>query len=237
MSKIFKSNGVVFRTLKYSETSLILDIYTEVHGLSSYIVSGVRKTKSRKANIYHPMNILDLVAYNPSESLSRIKEARYAVTYQMLDRDVIRASLGTYFIDLLRSSIKEKERNPELYAYIISQLLDLDNPESSLRNLPIKMAIELSSYLGFQLDPNYSSDEPYFDLRAGQFVAKDVSHKHVLNLETSIAIYQLVHSRYTYALDRQMRNEVLDAMMMYYKIHIEGFTELRSLPILRTLLS
>jgi len=237
MTKTFKSNGIVFKSLKYSESSLILDIYTEEHGLGSYIVSGVRKSKSRKANIYHPMNILDLVAYNPSNSLSRIKEAKYAVTYNMLDRDVIRASLGTYFIDLLRSSIKEKEQNKDLYRYIVNQLLDLDNPVYSLRNLPIKMAVDLASYLGFQLDPNFSEAEPYFDLRAGHFVAKDISHKHVLDEDTSMAFYQLLSSSFNHTVDRLTRNEVLDAMMIYYKIHIEGFTELRSLPILRTLLS
>lgn len=237
MSKTFKSNGIVFKSLKYSETSLILDIYTQVHGLGSYIVSGVRKTKSRKANIYHPMNILDIVAYNPSESLSRIKEAQYAVTYQMLDRDVIRASLGTYFIDLLRSSIKEKEPNKELFSYIVSQLLDLDNREYNVRNAPIKMAVELASYLGFQMDSNYSEDAAYFDLRAGYFVAKDVSHKYVLDKETSQALHQLFYSSFSCQLSRQLRHEVLDALMIYYKIHIEGFHELRSLPILRTLLS
>jgi DNA repair protein RecO (recombination protein O) len=35
VSMIISSRGIVFRTLKYGETSLILDIYTEALGLRS----------------------------------------------------------------------------------------------------------------------------------------------------------------------------------------------------------
>jgi len=155
MSKTFKSEGVVLRSLKYSETSLILDIYTRMHGMGSYIVSGVRKSKSKSANVYHPMNIIDLVAYHPGESLSRIKEASYAYKYQQLDVDVFRSSIGTFFVDLLKNSIKEREANEGLYSYIRSTLVELDHIQQ-LGLLPIRYALDLAVHLGFQLADNYS---------------------------------------------------------------------------------
>jgi len=208
MSKTFKTEGVVLRSLKYSETSLILDIYTFNHGLGSYIVSGVRKAKSKSANVYHPMNIIELVAYHPGESLSRIKEASYAYKFQKLDVDVFKSCLGTFFVDLLRNSIKEKEANQELYAYI-----------------------------GFQLASDFSAERPYFDLLAGEFTDNDVRHSYILNAAVSEALYHAIVQTPGMKLNKDDRRLVLDALMKYYRLHIEEFKELRSLPVLRAILS
>ena len=39
---IIKTRGIILRTVKYSETSVIADIFTEGAGLRSYIISGMR---------------------------------------------------------------------------------------------------------------------------------------------------------------------------------------------------
>lgn len=215
---------------------MILDIYTQEHGLGSYIVSGVRKAKSKTSNVYNPMNIIDLVAYLPGESLARIKEASYAHTYQKLDREVIRAAIGTYFIDLLRSSIKEKEPNDSLYAYITGTLRQLDHT-SALGNLPIRYAVELAYHLGFQIIDNYSDEAQYFDLQVGSFIDNDIRHNYILNDAISASLHTVMQDPAGANLDKLSRRLLLDALMDYYRLHIEDFKPLRSLPVLRTLLS
>lgn len=213
-----------------------MDVYTQAQGLGSYIVSGVRKAKSKTANVYNPMNIIDMVAYQPGESLARIKEASYAHTYQKLDREVIRAAIGTFFIDLLRSSIKEKESNEDLYKYITSTLKQLDETRS-LANLPIRYAIELAYHLGFQIVDNYSEENRYFDLQVGSFIDNDIRHKYILNDAISSSLHTIMQDPAGAALDKLSRKLLLDALMDYYRLHIEDFKPLRSLPVLRTLLS
>lgn len=236
MSKTYKTEGIVFRSLKYSETSLILDIYTQEKGLGSYIVSGVRKAKSKMSNVYHPMNIIELVAYK-NDGLARIKEASYAVRYESLDKEVIRSSIGTFFIDLLRSSVKEKEANFPLYNYIKETLLALDSGESSLHNLPIRMTIELSKFLGFQIVNNHSLENRFFDLRTGQFIQDELEHSSVLREDISLQLHEVMEASNSYMLSRNDKNRILDLLMDFYSLHIEGFQELRSLPVLRALLS
>lgn len=237
MSKIFKSEGIIFRCLPYSETSLILDIFTETYGLGSYIVSGVRKSKSILLNIYKPVNIIDIVAYKPKESLSRIKEATYAVKYASLQSDVIRTTVATFYIDLLRTSIKEKEANPLLYTHIRQQLAILDNPLHPLHNLPLLLMIKLATYLGFGIQDNFDPVNKYFDLKTAQFIPSDMTHSYILSEELSHALYQLLSTEYTATLPKLIRQILLDKLILYYKIHIEGFQDLRSLPVLRALLS
>lgn len=212
-----------------------MDIYTREYGLGSYIVSGVRKAKSKSLNVYRPMNIIDLVAYMPGESLARVKEASHSVHYAQLDREVVKASIGTFFVDLLKNSIKEKERNEALYTYMRETLVALDQA-ALLSNLPILYCLQLSSHLGFQVRNNFSADNPYFDLQVGQYIPTPESSKYVLNNILSEALHHLMVNP-NLKLDKLTRRLLLDAMMDYYRYHIEGFTDLRSLPVLRSILS
>ena len=236
MSKTYKTEGIIFRSLKYSETSIILDIYTKEVGLSSFIVGGVRKAKSKMVNVYHPMNIIDMVAYKGGEGLSRIKEAHYAYTYERLDRDVIRSSVGTFIIDLLRSSIQDKEVDLNLYAFIKKTLTDLDKGILPVANLPIRFSIELAAHLGFQILDNHGDETPYFDLRTGQFISDLRTEKEVLPAELSASFHALMNAPSTHTLTKEHRHVLLDRMMDYYSFHIESFKPLRSLAVLRAIM-
>ena len=51
--KLHKTKGIVLRAVKYGETSMVVSIFTELFGLQSYLVNGVRtatKKGSGKAN-------------------------------------------------------------------------------------------------------------------------------------------------------------------------------------------
>ena len=117
---LVKTKGIVFRTLKYGESSLILDIYTEELGLRSYIANGVRKSKSRQhAAHYQLMSVLDLVVYEQNNrDLNRIKEIKLDIIYERLPFEIERSSVGIFLLELCQKSIKEKEQNSKLFHFI-----------------------------------------------------------------------------------------------------------------------
>ncbi|HEY0679960.1 MAG TPA: recombination protein O N-terminal domain-containing protein [Chitinophagaceae bacterium] len=83
---LHKTKGIVLRTVKYGETSLVVTIYTEAFGTQSYLVNGIRK-ESRKgggrANMFQPASILNLVIYhNELKQLNRIREFSWAYLYE-----------------------------------------------------------------------------------------------------------------------------------------------------------
>src|ERR1700746_2887131 len=100
-----KTKGIVLRSVKYGETSLILAIYTEIFGLQSYLVNGVRKSTTKgagRANILQPAALLDLVVYqNPLKNLQRIKEFKYALVYHHIFFDVFKNSVALFMVELL----------------------------------------------------------------------------------------------------------------------------------------
>lgn len=237
MSRIFKTEGIIFKSIKYSETSLILDIYTKEKGLVSCIVSGVRKAKSKMINVYLPMNIVDIVAYTNDNGLSRIKEANFAVQFDKIRFDVIRSSIAAFMIDLLRNSIKEKEYDENLYRFIYHQLRTIDKSEKITSTFPISLCIELAPLLGFELYNNYSSENIYFDLRSGRFIDNDIRHNQILSEESSQSLAKILTEKTAYTPTKEMRQDLLDHLMAYYSLHVEGFSTLKSLAVLRTVLS
>lgn len=75
---VHATKGVVLRTIKYGDTSVITSIYTELFGIQQYIVKGVRQSTKKsagKAGYFQPGAILDLEVYhNELKQLQFIKE-------------------------------------------------------------------------------------------------------------------------------------------------------------------
>ena len=106
---LIKTKGIVLRNLKYGESSLILDIYTEDFGLNSYIVSGVRNKNSKsKSGGLQLMSLVEIVAYHKNKkALYRIKEFNFAHIYKRIPFEILRSSVGTFMIEILKNTLKE----------------------------------------------------------------------------------------------------------------------------------
>ena len=110
------TRGIVLHTTKYSETSLVAKIYTEVFGLQSYLVKGIRKQKAKlRPALFQPMTLADLVVYHKDKgSLQNIKESRIAVPYRSIPFDIRKSSMLLFINELLYKSIREEETNRKL---------------------------------------------------------------------------------------------------------------------------
>ena len=240
---IVKTEGIILRSKKYSETSLILDIYTQLHGLRSYIISGVRKSRSKsKAGIYQVMNIISLVAYDKqNDALSRITEAHPKYIYKNISRDVVKSSIGMLLMEVTRNAIKEKEQNLELYSFLTDWFLFLDQTPNSVGNLTLKYLLDLSQKLGFKPRENYSAETPIFDTYEGQFIHHDQENKYCIDPDLSKLIFTLTQSHKTEIhlihSDRASRASLLDKLIQFYQLHLDNFKDLKSISILRQVLS
>lgn len=235
---LYKSKGIVFRSTKYSETSLILDILTREKGMRSFIISGTRSSKSKnKAAKYQHLNILDIVAYDKEDKLARIKESKIHHYYKSVPYDIIRSSIGLFLLEICKNSIKEKEPNPPLFDFIFNQLETLDG-DCDLALFPILFMLHLSEYIGIRPLLNYSEECAYFDLLNGKFTS-DVNEKYLSQRETSKALYEIASLKVNQSdnpkYSKDIRNKIIDDLVIYYRLHIESFQQLKTLEVLRSI--
>lgn len=238
-----KSTGIILKSTKYSETSLILDIFTESKGLCSFIVSGVRKASARSQGaIYQVMNMLEFIAYDKGPNkLSRIKEAKMHYAYQEIPFDVRKSSIALFFIDLFRNAIREQSDNNELFHFIVEWLKFLDNTENKIVNLHLLFVVELAQKIGFEFQNNYTDNACYFNLENGNFSAAYFPDQYHLDKSNSLHLHQLLQcdrvSILEWKLSSEHRRALLNQLLLFFKYHVEGFRELKSMEIFRTVLS
>lgn len=240
---LIKTKGIVFKSLKYSESSLILDIYTYEKGLRSYIISGVRNKKSKtKAGIMQISSMVEIVAYDKNQnSLQRIKEIKPSYLYKQVPFNVIKSSLAIFMMELCRKGIKESEHNVSLYNFVEAWLIHLDTSENKLSNVPLVFMIQLADEIGFGLQNNYANNKTIFDLKGGSFVSDSVSVESYIDHESSEVLSRLlssdINTYHNVLIKKQVRSSLLSSLIKFYQWHIDNFNELKSLDVLKTVFS
>jgi DNA repair protein RecO (recombination protein O) len=242
-----KTKGVVLRTVKYGETSIITTIYTELFGIQSYIVKGVRqssKKSSAKAIYFQPAAILEMVVYhNEFKNLNFIKEYEWGFLYQNVLFDVVKNTVAMYIVEMLQHSIKQPEANPELFYLVNDTLKQLDAGTSSLTaNLPLYFSLHLAGELGFRIHGEYNHLTPILDLQEGQFVENKPLHPYFLESQLASATFQLLSVNFYNDLEelnfnRSTRQLLIKAYQNYIALHVQDFGEIKSLPVLQELFS
>jgi DNA repair protein RecO (recombination protein O) len=243
---VHKTKGIVLRNVKYGETSVIVTILTELFGLQSYLVNGVRTDKGKggsKAGMFQPAAMLDLVIYHQeSKNLNRLKEYSWSFLYRNILSDVISNSIALFMIELLQKCLKQPESNPELYYFMEDALMGLDQGERNVQaNFPLFFALHLAGFFGLRIDDNYSEKRNYLDLKEGYFTGEKPFHLHYLDHSLSEVTAHLLKIKQPaeladLPLNKDKRRLLLEAYEDFYSMHIHGFTPLKTLPVLRILL-
>lgn len=236
---LISTRGIVLRQTKYGDTSVICTLYTEALGIQSYLVNGIRSSKSRqKANLLRPMSLLQLVVYHrEGKNLQRIKEMSHDYLYQSVLFDIPKGAIGLFMIEVLNKVLKEEGTNESLYAFLHAYFVDLDQAEKGLALYPLLFLLRLSSYLGFF--PHADAPATYFDLEEGQFTMQRPLHPNYIDRPISDDLYSLVRhvSHHTPApsLDRPTRRILLGDLLRYYSLHIAGFQRVNAHAILESI--
>ncbi|MCZ2394195.1 MAG: DNA repair protein RecO [Chitinophagales bacterium] len=236
---LIKTEGIVLKTTKYSESSVIVSIFTRETGLKSYIVSGIRSAKYKsKGNIFQPLQILELdYYYHPSKSIYRIKEYRPAHIYSHLYSDIISQSIAVFSLEAVSKCIVEHEVNLALYDYFRQFLIDIESQKINLKTAPQYLLLQLCKLLGFQpySDSTYE-EKPYFNFEAGTFENQISFQQITLDRKETLLFYRFLNHEIP-TFNKEERLKVIEILLIYLKIHIPHFKNFTSLEILKQILN
>lgn len=244
-----KTKGIVLRVTKYGETSVIASIFTELFGIQSYLINGVRKLqKTNKSIMLQPSAILDLEVYHhENKNLQRIKEYNWSVIYNELLSDVLKNSIVTYMMELLQKTLKEPESNPTLFYFCEDVLMELDKAHTNnIANFPLYFTLQLPQFFGFGIQIANQSDTEidtlFLDLRESLFADQKPLHRDYLEGIMAQYINELLKIMHPselnqVKLNKDTRRLLLEGFHQYYQLHIDGFGNMKTLKILQEVLS
>ncbi|MFT3884436.1 MAG: DNA repair protein RecO C-terminal domain-containing protein [Flavobacteriales bacterium] len=232
------TRAVVLRTVRHGDRTTVLKAYTEAFGLRSYAVRAGGKGGVREA-LLQPLGRLELVVNEvPERDLQQVREVRAERPYLRLGEDPLRAAFALFVQEVLYRTLREEAADPATFAFVQQALEALDHwPE--LADLPNRFLVHLARHLGFFPEPP-EEGEDRFDLREGQFFRGMPPHEFCLDPALAAELAWLMdrplHHGAPVPHTAPHRRAMLDGLLLYYRLHLPGFGELRSPEVLRAVL-
>lgn len=241
---LYHTKGIVLKTLRFSETSVIAHIYTEKFGRLSYIVNGVHAPKSKfKPALLQVLTPLDMITYyREQKNLQRLSEIKPLLLFQNIPFDIVKSTIAIFISEVLYRVLQETESNLPLFNFLFTAITHLDQSKENLSNWHIIFLIQLSAYLGFFPNDNFFyTERPIFDLQEGKFTHRLPEHPNHFGLPLSQVFAKALHIPLqeiaNWQITRTQKRELLYAIIKYYELHIEGFTEPKSIKILEEVMA
>lgn len=221
------TKGIVLSHIKYKETSLIVKIYTEAFGLQTYMVNGVRSSKTTKSKsaFFQPLMLLELIVYHKDgQAIHHIKEIKTAYIFKHIPYEHKKCVIAIFLSEILQKSIKEHYPNPELFHFLYEALVTLDEQVTDYENFHLLFMLQYASFLGFAPQDALSFfEQVHYDYDKVALAFMD----------------QLFNARDFICKEKgsnQTRRLMLDKIVYLFQIHIDSFGSIKSLEVLRTIM-
>ncbi len=204
---IIKTKGIVLNYIKYKESSIICKIYTESHGLQSFIVNGVRKSKNSQLSIFQPLNQLDIIFYMKKNStLYRIKESRIHSIYQSIHNEIPKISICFFLSEFLSKVLTSEEDQNQKFEFISKSIYDFDKTVSNYNDFHIKFLLKLSYFFGVRIS-NHKQLTAYneSDKLISKYIDKCINDDYDIIIKSN----------------NILRNKVINLIVEYYKNNLD----------------
>ena len=236
-----KFDGIVLRTLKYSDTLMIADIYTCQYGRLSFLVPITRSRRSRVRNVlFQPLSMLTFTAnFRNEKALSRISDAQPYIMYSTIPFNAVKSSISLYLAELLTYALKEEGKDESLFNFLYRSFLLFDGLEHGYADFHLVFMAQLLRYIGIYPNLSGNSERCYLDLVQGCLVYDHPLHTDFLMPSDALPFISLLKAGYEsmhlLSLNRKLRGHYLAILNRYYSLHVPDFPILKSAEVLREL--
>lgn len=236
------TKAVVLHMQRIGEDKAVVWLYTEKRGAMSFLA---KMPKQRRAGMHtsllRVLNVLDVTYdFRPKSKLQKFCDIRVAVPYSSLPYDPIKGALALFLGEVLYYGLRNEDRNEPLFRYLCYGLAWLDNCKRGVANFHLVFLMRLTRFLGFW--PNTEDWFPgaYYDMLQCRFTKmQPLSGASLVPEEAALLPVMLrmnFNSMHLFRFNRVQRQQFIDAVMRFYRIHLPEFPEPKSAQVLREVL-
>ena len=236
-----KLEGIVINVIKYNDKHNIAHIYTDKLGMLAFLVRQGTTHASRMRNaMFMPLSLIGFEArLQPGRELGTLHDVRRTAVLMSIYSDPMKNAVAMFVSELLSHTIQEQEQNMVLYSYIKSCILRLEESRASIANFHICFLYQLGQFIGIQPDIDSYHEGYWFNMSEGVYTQHPhaganmlpPSQAQVLPLLSRMTFDNMHHFKFT----REQRNEMLEIILGYYRLHHSTLGTLRSPEVLKQL--
>jgi DNA repair protein RecO (recombination protein O) len=227
---LHKTKGICISFLKYKETSIIAKIYTQEFGLQSYLINGVRTEKPKfKIALFQALTLLDMVVYHKQgrANLQRVSEIRCSQPYQHIPFDFAKSGLAIFLSEVLLKTLQEEEKNEDLFEFLEQAFLVLDSAEK-VDNFALEFLLKLLEKQGLL---GQDLEEIFSQLYQNKLCPRPDA------LKIEMEILKKIYKGEAPHIPNILRQQLINYLLAYFRLHYEFFGEIKSLQVLRSLMA
>lgn len=233
----YSTKGIVLHKTKYSDSSLIVKIYTETFGTLSFIVKNAYSKKAKiSASLFSTMSVLNITFnYLPNREIFFIKEAVPHKPFLHIPFDLSKNAILLFYNELLYKLLYQADADSSMFQLIEENLYQLDEERGRVGDWHIKFLLKLIHHLGIEPENNYSQQNSYFSISRESFVPL-FSSSDTLSASASSYLSSLFAEKTVEKVSKEVRLETLYGLVNYIQVHNEHIGTLTSLSILSEIL-
>ncbi|MDR3011675.1 MAG: DNA repair protein RecO [Chitinispirillales bacterium] len=179
-----KTDSVILSLTPYRETSCILRLFTQTHGLLHGVAKGVRKFGKSSIPLDRGFLIESLVYYKPNRDLHTLGSLHVSNFFPGIRSNITKSIIRDIALELYLKTIPQSEPHPKLFNLIVDFFTAIDGLPRSEILFPIlwRFIHEYCSLAGFGIDAR-ACGKCGIDIRYNRADAMSVSDdKYFLNI-------------------------------------------------------
>jgi DNA repair protein RecO (recombination protein O) len=231
-----KEKAIVLQCIKYGDKKCIVKLFTEQHGLVTAMAMVAKNGKVRSSSLL-PLSLItaELVLKQNKEIHQLTETSCYYVSQGFAD-SMNKLSIAQFLNEILIKALKEQTANTHLFDFIETCIKFLIDTQENYINLHLYFLLELSKYLGFEPQNNFSASECFFDMREGRFSSLSLAFPLGLSKQDSVIFREFLRLNVLQTkLNNAQRQNILETLLAYYSLHLPGFNEIKSVEVLKAL--
>ena len=204
---ISTTRAIVLNHLRYGDSSLIANLYTESMGRQTVFVKGAFSKKSPvRAAMFQPLHLIEIdLHHRANRQMQRISNVQVYCQLQSIPFDPVKSCIALFIAEILYKTLREEESNAGLFDFLLHAIQTLDLNDYGTANFHLVFLVHYSRYLGFY---NHQFTQLF-----------EMSFEHLGNLQ----------------LNHNQRNSLTENLLDYYAKHVDNFGKLKSFPVLRNI--
>ena len=233
-----KIEGIVLSSVRYGESSRIVNVLTRDEGKAGFMLRQNGKHKSGSGMLL-PLSGVEFIASGGRKGGMRaMKDLSLRHTPASFGSDPVRRSEAFFIAELLCHTLPDGIGDELLYEYVENSILTLEQGIDGIANFHLYFMMHLTDYIG--IAPSVERDEhTHFDLLSGEWTDGFGNMSNSISGEEAELWYDLenvaLDELNSLNLNRNSRQQLIDLMQRYYSLHHPGFTLLKSQDILAML--
>lgn len=239
---IVSTKAIVLSKIKYKDHDLIIKCYTQNFGVISYLVRHALKTRKGKFKpaYFQSLSLLEIEAdHKENRSLQYLRDIKLHVYYSSLHTNVFKSTIAMFLSEVLSCILIEEEKNETLYSFLETTMIWFDETKTNT-NFHLLFLIQLTKYLGFYPESPKTATHKYFNLEEGKF-QNTKTNMYCITGDNLTILKKFLGIKFddskSLEITSSQKRDFLSMILLYFKLHLDGFKHPRSISILNQVFS